>query len=64
MAFDLLFSPVKLGSLTIPNRLVMPSMTSNFAGEDGSITQRLIDFYTARGQGGVGMVVVEHPCFN
>jgi len=59
MAFDLLFSPIKLGPLRLPNRLVMPAMTTNLAGDDGSITNRLIDFYTARARGGVGMVVVE-----
>lgn len=59
MAFDLLFSPIKMGSLTLPNRLVMPAMTTNLAGEDGSINDRLIDFYATRAQGGVGMVEVE-----
>lgn len=58
MALDLLFSPIKLGWLRLPNRLVMPAMTTNLAGDDGSITNRLIDFYTARARGRVGMVVV------
>lgn len=59
MPFDALFSSIKLGPLTLPNRLVMPPMTTNLAREDGSIGDRAIDFYVARAQGGVGMVVVE-----
>jgi 2,4-dienoyl-CoA reductase-like NADH-dependent reductase (Old Yellow Enzyme family) len=59
MAFNLLFSPLKIGSLTLPNRLVMPPMTTNLAGEDGKFSDPLIDFYAVRAQGGVGMIVVE-----
>ena len=59
MAFNLLFSPIKIGSITVPNRMVMPPMTTNLAGEDGLINNRLIDFYATRARGGVGMVVVE-----
>jgi 2,4-dienoyl-CoA reductase-like NADH-dependent reductase (Old Yellow Enzyme family)/thioredoxin reductase len=60
-----LFEPVKIGSMELRNRLVMPPMGTNFAAEDGSVTQRQIDYYRERARGGVGLVIVEgayvHP---
>ncbi|MFB0560340.1 MAG: NADH:flavin oxidoreductase, partial [Candidatus Lokiarchaeia archaeon] len=60
-----LFEPVNIGNMRLRNRLVMPPMGTNFAAEDGSVTQRAIDYYRERAHGGVGLVIVEgayvHP---
>ncbi len=60
-----LFEPVNIGNVELRNRLVMPPMGTNFAAEDGSVTQRAIDYYRERARGGVGLVIVEgayvHP---
>lgn len=60
-----LFEPVNIGSMKLRNRLVMPPMGTNFSAEDGSVTQRAIDYYRERARGGVGLVIVEgayvHP---
>ncbi|MEM2959682.1 MAG: hypothetical protein QW261_15380, partial [Candidatus Jordarchaeaceae archaeon] len=60
-----LFEPVTIGNMVLRNRLVMPPMGTNFAAEDGSVTQRIIDYYRERARGGVGLVIVEgayvHP---
>jgi 2,4-dienoyl-CoA reductase-like NADH-dependent reductase (Old Yellow Enzyme family)/thioredoxin reductase len=62
---DLLFEPVKLGSLTLKNRLVMTAMSTRFAGPRGEVTGRLIEYYAARAAGGTGLITVEeafiHP---
>ena len=54
-----IFTPIKIGSVEIPNRIVMPSMGTNFAEADGSVGQRLINYYAARARGGVGLITVE-----
>nr|MDO8082863.1 NAD(P)/FAD-dependent oxidoreductase [Candidatus Freyarchaeota archaeon] len=60
-----LFESVNIGNMELRNRLVMPPMGTNFAAEDGSVTQRSIDYYRERARGGVGFVIVEgayvHP---
>lgn len=54
-----LFSPLKIGNLTLPNRVVMAPMSTNLGGQDGSVTPELIAFYKARAEGGTGMIIVE-----
>ena len=50
-----LFSPGKIGNLALRNRIVMAAMGSEFANDDGSIGERLMDYYEARAAGGVGL---------
>ncbi len=54
-----LFSPARIGALELPNRLVMAPMATDFAAEDGSVSDRLRDYLTARARGGVGLILVE-----
>ena len=54
-----LFSPVRIGSMELKNRLVMAPMTTNWAGPGDTITQRLIDYHVARAKGGVGLITFE-----
>ena len=73
--FQKLFSPIKLGSLELTNRFVVPPMVTNLANEDGTVSQALIDYWVARAKGGWGLLIVEftaidplgkvgpcHPC--
>ena len=55
----MLFDKACIGNLTLDNRLVMPPLETNFANEDGSVSQRSIDYYERRAQGGPGLIVVE-----
>lgn len=57
--FPLLFSPGWIGSLQVPNRLVLPPMLMGYGSEDGFVTRRTIDYYQARAAGGTGLVIVE-----
>lgn len=57
--FNLLFSPVKIGALTLKNRLVTSAMESCYCDDNGNITQRYIDYVTARARGGWGMLTTE-----
>src|SRR3990172_5599191 len=51
--------------MEIPNRIVMPPMTTRLAAPDGSVTPELIQYFVARAEGGAGLITVEmcspHP---
>jgi 2,4-dienoyl-CoA reductase-like NADH-dependent reductase (Old Yellow Enzyme family)/thioredoxin reductase len=57
--FSALAAPIRVGSVTVRNRFVVPAMGTGFATPDGLVTQQLIDYYEARARGGAGMVIVE-----
>lgn len=48
-----LFAPVKLGSLEIPNRIVMAALTRCRAGADHVPTDLMVDYYTQRASAGL-----------
>jgi len=52
----MLFSPIKIGTMEVRNRIVMPPMGTNFAAPDGSPTDRQINYYAARAKGGAGII--------
>lgn len=54
-----LFTPIKIGTLELKNRLVMPALATGFASEDGRVTERMIRYYEERAKGGVGLIIVE-----
>lgn len=61
-SYPLLFSPLQLGGLLLPNRVVMAPMSSSLADLEGFVTPELIAFIEARAAGGTGMIVVEFTC--
>ena len=56
---NILLTPARIGSLEVPNRIVMPAMTTRTADEEGYVTDDTIAYYLARAQGGVGLITVE-----
>lgn len=60
--FEKLFEHIYLGELKIKNRIVMPAMGTNFATEDGYVTEQLKCYYENRARGGVGLIIVEITC--
>ncbi len=54
-----LFTRSKIGLLDIRNRIVMPPMVTFLANECGGVTQKMIDYYSERAKGGVGLIIVE-----
>lgn len=59
MRFSSLFKPIKIGSMTVRNRFVVPPMGTNYANDDGTISQRSIDYYAERAKGGFGLITIE-----
>lgn len=60
--FDLLFSPIKIRGLTLPNRVVMSAMGTHmpYASEDRrSVTDQIIAYHAARARGGCGLNTTE-----
>jgi len=58
MMFPRLFSPLAIGGVTLPNRIVSSGHDTVMA-EDGQITERLIAYHEARARGGAGLIVVQ-----
>ncbi len=59
MTFTKLFTPVRLGPLTLKNRIAMAPMGTKFAVKNGLVTEQMKDYYEARARGGAGLVIVE-----
>ena len=38
MKFPTMFSPIRIGTVTVPNRFVVPPMGNNFANTDGTLS--------------------------
>ncbi len=59
-AFPKLFSPFRIGSLNIGNRMVMSPMETHLCDKEGFVTEELIAYYKERALGGVGYITVEN----
>ena len=57
--FRHLISPGRIGKMTVRNRMVMPPMGTNYAADNGFVTERLVRYYEARAEGGTGLIIVE-----
>ncbi|HET6488269.1 MAG TPA: hypothetical protein VFG28_00815, partial [Syntrophales bacterium] len=55
---DYLFSPIKVGSLTLKNRIVMPAMHLGYCNDRSEVTERLVAFYEERARGGAALLFV------
>lgn len=52
-----LLAPLRLGALTLPNRVVMAPMTRNRAEADGVPSDIMVDYYAARAE--AGLIIAE-----
>ncbi len=64
-AFPRLFSPGRIGSAALRNRILMAPMEKNLATPAGAVTRRYIDYVEARAAGGAALILLEsmyvHP---
>lgn len=60
-----LFSPLRIGSITVPNRIVFSAHLTNYATQDGKPSAQHAAYYAARAAGGAGLIITEehsvHP---
>ena len=54
-----MLQPFQLGSLELPNRVVMTTVKLGYGTRKGGVTDRHIAFYARRAQGGVGLIASE-----
>ncbi len=58
MKYKNLFTPVKIGSVTLKNRFALAPMGPlGLADAEGGFNQRGIDYYTERAKGGTGLII-------
>jgi 2,4-dienoyl-CoA reductase-like NADH-dependent reductase (Old Yellow Enzyme family) len=70
MALKHVLTPVRLGPVTVPNRIARTAHGTGIGG--GTMNEALIDYHVARAKGGVGLTVIEaaqvhrtfYPFFN
>jgi len=57
MEIKRLMQPYRLKNMELRNRIVMAPMLSRLCDPNGVVSQKLIDYYTARAEGGVGLII-------
>ena len=55
-----LLEPVKVGSFTFRNRMVLSPMLTCSADDDNSVSDDTVRYYTERAEGGVGAIITEY----
>lgn len=53
-----LLEPIKVGKITLKNRIMFPPMTTGYEERDGSIGEQSFNFYKRLAQGGVAYIVL------
>ncbi len=57
---SILFRPVRIGRLAVPNRFVRSATAEFMAEEDGAVTERLVELYRGLAEGEVGLIITGH----
>jgi 2,4-dienoyl-CoA reductase-like NADH-dependent reductase (Old Yellow Enzyme family) len=67
-AFPSLFSPIKLGAVTLKNRVFSPAHGTTLGTHDGLVSPDMIAYHAARARGGAGLIIIEgmniHPTYH
>lgn len=58
--FPHVFSPGRIGSLELKNRILKAPQSSGMSNMDGTVTKRLVRYYRAQAAGGAGAIIVEY----
>lgn len=56
-----LFTPGRIGTLELKNRIIMAPMAPQSADYDGYVNEKTINYYVARAKGGVGLIITSFP---
>lgn len=56
--------PLRIGRVTMRNRVLMAPMSVGYAAPDGRATRAMAEHYGRRAQGGTGMVITENVAVN
>ncbi len=64
MTQDLLFSPIRIGSLELPGRLVKSATTETRSTDDGFVTDELIEYYEQIARGETPLLITGNAYFD
>jgi 2,4-dienoyl-CoA reductase-like NADH-dependent reductase (Old Yellow Enzyme family) len=56
---SLVFTPLRVHTMTLPNRIVLPAMVTRLSGEDGVVNDDIRARYVRYAKGGAGLIVIE-----
>ena len=59
MNLEHLFSPIKINSMELKNRAVMPAMATGYSENGGIVGERLTAYLARRAEGGTGLIITE-----
>jgi len=59
-AMSLLFSPMKIGGLDLPNRFVRSATFEGMARQNGQVTDDVLKLYRNLAKGKVGLIITGH----
>lgn len=54
-----LFTPIKINSMELKNRIAMAPMATNYTNRDGTISEQYKAYIEARAKGGAGLIILE-----
>lgn len=54
-----LFEPIRIGTMILANRIVLPAMVTRLAGEDGTVNDEIRARYVRFAKGRPGLIVIE-----
>ncbi|NIO49866.1 MAG: NADH:flavin oxidoreductase [Candidatus Aminicenantes bacterium] len=61
---SVLFSPIKIGTIEIPNRFARAATHDFMAARDGSVTERQVSLFNNLAKGEVGLIITGHTYVN
>jgi 2,4-dienoyl-CoA reductase-like NADH-dependent reductase (Old Yellow Enzyme family)/thioredoxin reductase len=64
MEFATLGTGLRVGSLTLKNRIIFPPISTNLAAVTGEVTDAFIYHYARRAQGGAALITLENVCID
>ncbi len=56
MSYNMMFSPMKIGTMEVKNRVVMTAAEFSLGQTNGQPTDKMINYYVERAKGGVGLI--------
>jgi 2,4-dienoyl-CoA reductase-like NADH-dependent reductase (Old Yellow Enzyme family)/thioredoxin reductase len=59
LRFSMIFSPIKVGTMELHNRLLVPAMGTHMAEKGGYVGDTLAAYWAMRSEGGWGLLIVE-----
>ena len=57
MGYDMLLSPMNIGTLTVKNRAVMTAAEMSLGQTNGCPTEKMMAYYEERAKGGIGLII-------